>query len=224
MSDIESNVKALLEELKSGNALGESVTLVAATKMQTADAINEAIEAGVRDIGENKVQEFKDKYDLVKGGNRHFIGHLQTNKVKYLIGKTYLYHSCDRMDLAEEISKRSQKAGIVSDVLVQINIGSEDTKSGFSYEDGFASYLKISALPSMRVRGFMAMLPVEGEEEYLLSLVKKMRALYEKSKAQDSNICYLSMGMSGDYRLCLQGGANMVRIGTTIFGKRNYNA
>ena len=223
MSEITENVKTLLSELKAGNALGEPVTLVAATKTQTADAINEALAAGIEDIGENRVQEFRDKYDLVHGGRRHFIGHLQTNKVKYLVGKTYLYHSCDRMELAEEISKRSEKAGVLSDVLVQINIGSEETKGGFEFDEGFAAYKKIAALPAVRVRGFMAMLPAEGEEKYLLSLVKKMRALYEKAKENDENIRYLSMGMSGDYRLCLQGGANMVRIGTTIFGLRNYN-
>ena len=223
MSEITENVKTLLSELKAGNALGEPVTLVAATKTQTADAINEALAAGIEDIGENRVQEFRDKYDLVHGGRRHFIGHLQTNKVKYLVGKTYLYHSCDRMELAEEISKRSEKAGVLSDVLVQINIGSEETKGGFEFDEGFAAYEKIEALPAVRVRGFMAMLPAEGEEKYLLSLVKKMRALYEKAKENDENIRYLSMGMSGDYRLCLQGGANMVRIGTTIFGLRNYN-
>lgn len=223
MSEITENVKTLLSELKAGNALGEPVTLVAATKTQTADAINEALAAGIEDIGENRVQEFRDKYDLVHGGRRHFIGHLQTNKVKYLVGKTYLYHSCDRMELAEEISKRSEKAGVLSDVLVQINIGSEETKGGFEFDEGFAAYKKIEALPAVRVRGFMAMLPAEGEEKYLLSLVKKMRALYEKAKENDENIRYLSMGMSGDYRLCLQGGANMVRIGTTIFGLRNYN-
>lgn len=219
---IADNVRELLEQISSGNAYGEKVTLVAATKMQTAEDINRAIEAGIADIGENKVQEFKDKYDLVKGANRHFIGHLQTNKVKYLIGKTYLYHSCDRMELAEEISKRSQKCGVVSDVLVQINIGCELSKGGFSYEEGFSAYERIKALPHVRVKGFMAMLPFEGEDDYLLSLVKKMRALYDEVRLQDKDVEYLSMGMSGDYKLCLQGGSNMIRIGTTIFGERDY--
>ena len=221
--NISENVQQLLKDIAEGNCFHESVIVVAATKMQTAEAINEAIRAGISDIGENWVQEFKEKYDLVNGGNRHFIGHLQTNKVKYLIGKTYLYHSCDRMDLAEELSKRSQKNNLTSDVLIQINIGCEESKGGFEYEDGFTAYEKIRNMPGIRVCGFMAMLPMQGEEEYLLSLVKKMRNLYDTAKAQDENIKFLSMGMSGDYKLCLKGGSNMIRVGTTIFGERNYN-
>ncbi|MBQ9081448.1 MAG: YggS family pyridoxal phosphate-dependent enzyme [Clostridia bacterium] len=221
--NISENVQQLLKDVAEGNCFHESVTVVAATKMQTAEAINEAIQAGISDVGENWVQEFKEKYDLVNGGNRHFIGHLQTNKVKYLIGKTYLYHSCDRMDLAEELSKRSQKNNLTSDVLIQINIGCEESKGGFEYEDGFTAYEKIRNMPGIRVCGFMAMLPMQGEEEYLLSLVKKMRNLYDTAKAQDENIKFLSMGMSGDYKLCLKGGSNMIRVGTTIFGERNYN-
>ncbi|MBP5242066.1 MAG: YggS family pyridoxal phosphate-dependent enzyme, partial [Clostridia bacterium] len=202
---ITENVKNVLQDIASGNCFGEKVTLVAATKMQSPETINEAIAAGITDIGENWVQEFKEKYDLVSGGNRHFIGHLQTNKVKYLIGKTYLYHSCDRFELAEEISKRSARAGIVSDVLVQINIGCEESKGGFEYDEGYAAYKKVATMPALRVRGFMAMLPISDDEEYLLSLVKKMRALYDKAKAEDENIEFLSMGMSGDYKLCLAG-------------------
>ena len=135
---IAENVKNYLEKIRSGNCFGEKITLVAATKTRTADEINEAIEAGITDIGENKVQEFRDKFDLVHGANRHFIGHLQTNKVKYLIGKTYLYHSVDRDELAEEIAVRSRRAGIVSDILIQVNIGNEESKGGYalSVEDG----------------------------------------------------------------------------------------
>ena len=110
---IEQNVKELLAALEKGNGFGEKVTLVAATKTRTAKEIARAIDAGITDVGENKVQEFRDKYDLFQGGNRHFIGRLQTNKVKYLIGKTYLYHSADRDELIEEIATRSVRAGIV---------------------------------------------------------------------------------------------------------------
>ena len=124
---ISDNVRALLSRLPETNPFGEKIALVAATKTRTADEINEAIRAGITDIGENKVQEFRDKYDLVHGANRHFIGHLQTNKVKYLIGKTYLYHSVDRDELAQEIAVRSCRAGIVSDILIQVNIGCEES-------------------------------------------------------------------------------------------------
>jgi len=223
MENIKENVKEILNYLSKGNCYGEGVTLVAATKMQSAENINAAIEAGVTDIGENWVQEFKEKYDEVSPCRRHFIGHLQTNKVKYLIGKTDLYESCDRYELAEEINKRSVRAGIKSDVLIQINIGCEESKGGFEYEEGFSAYQKIKTAEGLRVKGFMAMLPISDDKELLASLVKKMRALYDKAKAEDGNIEFLSMGMSGDYKLCVENGSNMVRIGTTIFGKRNYD-
>ncbi len=220
---IEENVKKLLGEISSGNCFGEKITLVAATKTRTADEINRAIAAGVCDVGENKVQEFKDKYDLVLGGNRHFIGHLQTNKVKYLIGKTHLIHSVDRDELASEIAKRSKNAGVVSDILIQVNIGSEESKGGYPLSSAYEAYEKLSQTEGLRVKGFMAMLPAIGEEAYFISLVKEMRALYERAKQNDKNVEYLSMGMSGDWRLCIAHGANMIRVGSSLFGERDYS-
>ena len=220
---IEENVKKLLGEMGK-NPFGEKVTLVAAVKTQTVDDINKAIAAGIRDIGDNHVQEFKDKYDGITGNpNRHFIGHLQTNKVKYLIGKTYLYQSVDRFELAEEISKRSERAGVTSDCLIQINIGNEETKGGFEYGDGSDAYKKISAMPALKVKGLMAMLPFTDDEDVLRPLAKKMRDLFERLREKDSDIEFLSMGMSGDWKLCVECGSNMVRLGTSIFGARHYN-
>ena len=220
---IEENVKKLLGEMGK-NPFGEKVTLVAAVKTQTVDDINKAIAAGIRDIGDNHVQEFKDKYDGITGNpNRHFIGHLQTNKVKYLIGKTYLYQSVDRFELAEEISKRSERAGVTSDCLIQINIGNEETKGGFEYDDGVAAYEKIFAMPALKVKGLMAMLPFTDDEDVLRPLAKKMRELFERLREKDSDIEFLSMGMSGDWKLCVECGSNMVRLGTSIFGARHYN-
>ena len=220
---IEENVKKLLAETGE-NPFGEKVTLVAAVKTQTVEDINRAIAAGITDIGDNHVQEFRDKYDGITGNpNRHFIGHLQTNKVKYLIGRTYLYQSVDRLELAEEISKRSERAGVVSDCLIQINIGNEETKGGFEYDEGLAVYQKISAMPALKIKGLMAMLPFSDDEELLRTLAKKMRALFEKLRDKDENIRYLSMGMSGDWKLCVECGSNMVRLGTSIFGARHYN-
>lgn len=221
---IAENTRALLKELETGNPFGEKITLVAATKTRTPEEINEAIRAGICDVGENKVQEFRDKYDLVSGGNRHFIGHLQTNKVKYLIGKTYLYHSVDRDELAKEIATRSARAGILSDVLIQINIGNEESKGGYPLEEGFEAYERLGGTEGLRVRGFMAMLPLSPDESMLCGLCDKMRALYERAKSADGNISFLSMGMSGDWRLCVSRGANMIRLGTAIFGERNYGA
>lgn len=222
MENIKENVKQLLKSIEHGNCFNEKITLVAATKMQSAEKINEAINSGITDVGENWVQEFKEKYDDIQGGKRHFIGHLQTNKVKYLIGKTDLYQSLDRIELADEISKRSKKAGIVSNVLIQINIGNEESKSGFDYENGYETYKKLKEYENLKIQGFMAMLPISEDEKLLISLIEKMRALYDKAKETDEEIKYLSMGMSGDYKLCIDHGSNMIRVGTTIFGHRNY--
>ena len=219
---ISQSVKTLLDELRAGNGYGEPITLVAATKTRTPEEINEAIAAGITDIGENKVQEFRDKFDAVQGGNRHFIGHLQTNKIKYLVGRTYLIQSLDRDELAEELSKRCQRANVTQDVLIEVNIGCEESKSGYPLQEAWAAYERIRGTQGLRVRGFMAMLPLAGGEEELSALVKEMRALFERAKAQDENIRWLSMGMSGDWKLCLRHGANMIRLGTAIFGERRY--
>lgn len=220
---IQENVKKLLGSLKGGNVFHEPVTLIAATKTRSPDEINCAIQAGIGDIGENKVQEFCEKYDLISGGRRHFIGHLQTNKVKYLIGKTFLIHSVDRLELAEEISKRSSRAGLDTNILVQINIGCESTKGGFAYKDGFEAAQRLSALPGLCVKGFMAMLPISNDQGYLGALCDRMRALFDDTKNKLCGIEYLSMGMSGDFALCLQHGSNMIRLGTAIFGERDYS-
>ena len=168
------------------------------------------------------MQEFRDKYDLVHGANRHFIGHLQTNKVKYLIGKTYLIHSLDRLELADELQKRAERAGWTADCLLEINIGSELSKSGFSLDEGMSAYEKMRAYPNIRVRGLMAMLPVSQDFQQLRSLCLSMRQFYDTIKVQDGNISYLSMGMSGDWRLCVECGSNMIRLGTSLFGPRAY--
>lgn len=216
------NVKRLKSELAQGNPFGESITLVAATKMQSVEAINAAIEAGVDAVAENKVQEFREKTELLSPCPQHFIGHLQTNKVKYLVGKIDLFHSCDRYELANEISRISVRRETVSNVLLQVNIGDEETKGGFSYGEAYEAYLALKETDGLRVKGFMAMLPDSDNRELLCALADKMRALYEKVKAEDPKIEYLSMGMSGDYRLCIEHGSNMVRVGSTLFGARNY--
>lgn len=134
-----------------------------------------------------------------------------------------MYHSVDRMNLAEELSKKSAEKGITSNILVQINIGNEASKGGFAIEEAQTAVEKIKALPGLKVVGLMAMLPDTDDKDYLYSLAKKMRKLYEDFKSRDGDIKYLSMGMSGDYELCIEAGSNMIRLGTAIFGKRNYN-
>ncbi len=220
---IEENVKKLLSEIPEKNAFGEKVTLVAAVKLQDAKDINRAIKAGITDIGDNHVQEFKDKYDEIDGSpRRHFIGRLQTNKIKYLLGKVDLYHSADRFNLAEELSKRGASAGISSNILLQVNIGNEDTKGGFDYGDAEKACKIISQLPALKIKGLMAMLPFIDDTKELTNLAVKMRALYDKLK-DEYNFEYLSIGMSGDWKLCIDAGSNMIRLGTSIFGARNYN-
>lgn len=221
-SEIENNVKRLKDEISAGNAYGEAVTLVAATKTQSAEAINAAIRAGVDAVAENKVQEFREKFEAVHGCPQHFIGHLQTNKVKYLVGKITLFHSCDRDELAEEIARLSLKRNVVSQILVQVNIGREETKGGYAPENAFEAYRKLKETAGLKVRGFMAMLPDSDDEKLLGALADEMRSLYERAKADDPEIACLSLGMSGDYKLCIEHGSNMLRVGSTIFGARKY--
>ncbi|MCM1439113.1 MAG: YggS family pyridoxal phosphate-dependent enzyme [Roseburia sp.] len=221
---IEKNVKKLLQSLPETNPYGEKITLVGAVKTQSPEAINRAICGGLRVIGDNHVQEFREKYALICGNpERHFIGHLQTNKVKYLLGKVDLYHSLDRYDLADELSKRGERAGVVSDVLIQINIGNEETKSGFALSEADAAYEKISAMPAIKIKGLMAMLPDTDDVSMLKRLALSMRGKFDEIKARNPEITCLSMGMSGDYKLCIECGSNMVRLGTAIFGARTYN-
>lgn len=221
---VSQNVKKLLESLPEKNAFGEKITLVGAVKLQSPQDINEAITAGLTDIGDNHVQEFRDKFSLIEGNpKRHFIGRLQTNKIKYLLEKVDLYHSVDRMNLAEELSKKSSNAGVISNILIQINIGNEETKGGFDFEEAENAYEKIKAMPALKIEGLMCMLPDTDDYALLEALAVKMRGLYNKLRKTDANFKYLSMGMSGDYKLCLQAGSNTIRLGTAIFGTRNYN-
>ena len=219
---IAENVKKVLAEIAGGNKFGEKVTLVAATKTRTPEEINEAIAAGVTDVGENKVQEFTAKFDAVQGARRHFIGHLQTNKVKYLIGKAELIHSLDRFELADELQKRAEKAGWVAACLLEVNIGSELSKGGFSADEARAAYERLRGYPNIRLEGVMAMLPLSDDEALLRSLARQMRALFDELRQEDENCLHLSMGMSGDWRLCVEEGSNMIRLGTSLFGPRHY--
>ena len=218
---IEENVKNLLSSI-SENPFGEKVTLVAAVKTQTPSAINEAISAGITDIGDNRVQEFIQKYGQISGNpKRHFIGRLQTNKIKYLLGKVDLYHSVDRLNLARELSAQGAKRQLTSDILLQVNIGNEVTKGGFALEELSAAYRQIAAMPALKIAGLMAMLPDSDDRELLCALAHRMRNAYEELKSANPDICVLSMGMSGDYRLCIDAGSNMIRLGTAIFDKRD---
>ncbi|MCD8201859.1 MAG: YggS family pyridoxal phosphate-dependent enzyme [Clostridia bacterium] len=224
MSTITENVRAFYEKMPEFNPYGEKVTLLAAVKTQPVEAINEAIEAGITDIGDNHAQEFRDKYGLITGNpKRHFIGHMQTNKVKYLTGKVNLYQSVDSVSIAEYLSQKSAQAGVTSDILLEINAGNEDTKGGFSVEEFPRIYETLRNIPNLRIEGIMAMLPASQDETLLRDLATKIRGLYDGIKKDNADITVLSMGMSGDWKICVDCGSNMIRIGTALFGKRTYN-
>lgn len=222
MGKITEAVNRLKEQLKDGNAYGEKVMLVVATKMQTVEDINECIRAGVDAVAENKAQEFRDKNEFLLDCPRHFIGHLQTNKVKYLVGKVSLFHSCDRDELAHEIARLSIQRGVVSNILIQVNIGEEESKGGYAFDKAKDAFFALSKTEGLCVKGFMAMLPESDDETMLRALTRKMRSLFDWAKTQSSKVEYLSMGMSGDYALCVAEGSNMIRVGSTIFGARDY--
>ena len=215
---IKSNLQTIFNEIKNGNNLGEPITVVGATKFQPVELINEAIENGLKDIGENKAQEFRDKFDSVLPVNYHFFGTLQKNKVKYLIGKCYLIQSVDSLELIEEINRQSLNKQVTTNILLEVNLG-EEQKGGLDFEEIKEVLSKISNYSNVKVLGLMAMLPDSNDEALLVSLLEKLRAFYDELKTL-YNFKYLSVGMSNDYMLAIKHGSNMVRIGTKIFGRR----
>lgn len=217
---LKDNIQSILGEISNGNNLNEKITLVAATKTMPYEVINQAIQAGITVVAENRVQEFREKYDYIKGATHHFIGHLQTNKVKYLVGKVALIQSVDSQKLAEVISAEAQKKHVVQDILVEINIGGELSKSGFNPQNAVQAVKDISQLPAVRVIGLMAMLPKTDDQPLKESLCAKMRGIYELLKSEGLPFRHLSIGMSEDYKTAIRCGSNMIRLGSVIFGKR----
>jgi len=202
----------------------DSVRLVAVSKTQHADAIAAAGEAGQRIFGENYVQEFMEKAPLLPESIQwHFIGALQSNKVKYLSGLTSLIHSVDRISLAREIDRQWEKAGKVCDILLQVNISGEETKSGTTVSGAIELAREASALPNLRIRGLMTMPPFFDEPERARPCFRALRLLADTIEAQKIpgvSMAELSMGMSGDFEVAIEEGATLVRVGTAIFGER----
>lgn len=220
---LKENLEKVLNEISNGNNLGEKITLIGATKTISTEIINQAISFGLKVVAENKVQEFREKTESIIGAEQHFIGHLQTNKVKYLVGKVKLIHSVDSLHLAEEIDRVAKNRGVIQDILIEVNIGNELTKSGFSFDNTKEQTLKIvSEYKNIRVKGLMAMLPHSENKKLLIDLTKKMRSLYDELKESGLPFSYLSIGMSNDYKIAINNGSNMIRLGRTIFGERNY--
>ncbi len=218
------NLQKVLTYISSGNNLGEKITLVGATKTMSVDVINKAIENGLKVVAENKVQEFREKTEqITPNAIQHFIGHLQTNKVKYLVGKVALIHSVDSIHLAEEIDKVANKRGVVQAILLEVNIGGELSKSGFNPQNIIENAKFVNnEFSNIKVKGLMAMLPHSDDVDLLKNLVVKMREIYDSLKNLGLDFEYLSVGMSNDYKIAIENGSNMIRLGRTIFGERNY--
>ena len=221
---LKENLCNIFDKIKNGNNLGEKIYLVGASKTMSPDIINQAHSFGLNIVAENKVQEFREKNPLLSPTlSQHFIGHLQTNKVKYLIGKVDLIHSVDTLKLAEEISKESVKKDVITNILVEVNISKEESKSGFFEQDLLSQIALIKKLPNISVLGLMAMLPHSDNKDYLAHLCDKMRKIYDNFNENGYNFVYLSMGMSADYEIAIKHGSNMIRLGSSIFGQRIYN-
>lgn len=224
------NLKSVTERLekaleRSGRKR-EDVILLAATKTVDAKTVNYAISKGISYIGENKVQEFLLKNDSINEAHRHFIGHLQTNKVKDIIDKVELIQSVDSVKLAKEISKQAAKRDITMDILLEVNIGGEESKWGFEPENLLENIKEISKFDNLRIKGLMAIPPVcENAQENRKYFAKIYKLFIDigAEKIDNSSMEILSMGMSDDFDVAIEEGANLIRLGTVLFGRRIYN-
>ena len=222
--NVENNIMKACE--KAGRNRSE-VTLIAVSKTKPVEMLQEVYDQGIRYFGENKVQEMCDKMEVMpKDINWNMIGHLQTNKVKYIVGKTSLIHSVDSLKLAEEIQKQAIKNNVVVDILVEVNIANEETKFGISKEETIQMVKDIAKLDHIRIKGLMTIAPfVENPEDNRLYFreIKQLSVDINNQNIDNVGMDILSMGMTGDYMVAIEEGSTMVRVGTGIFGERNYN-
>ncbi len=220
LDSVKDNIEKAL--LKSGRK--DKVQLIAITKTVDVESIKEAINHGVTDIGESKVQELEVKMPLLGDKiNYHMIGHLQTNKVKYIVDKVKLIHSLDRISLAKELDKRAGQKKCISEVLLEVNVAAEESKSGLKVLEVLPFIEEILELQNIKVRGLMTIAPNTTDEALLRNVFRTLYSLKEDiARRNYSNISmdYLSMGMTNDYTIAIEEGSNMVRVGTGIFGKR----
>ena len=222
---VQENIKTACEQ--SGRK-PDSVTLIAVSKTKPAEMIRELYDLGVRDFGENRVQELTGKYDVLPSDIRwHLIGHLQTNKVKYIIDKVYMIHSVDSLRLAQEISKEAEKHGVTVRILIEVNVSGEESKFGVTASETEELIRNISVLPGLKIMGLMTVAPyVEDPEENstIFYNLKQLSIDMERKKIDNVLMDVLSMGMSNDYVTAIKKGATYVRVGTSIFGERDYTA
>lgn len=220
---VEENICAACSRSK--RARGD-VKLIAVSKTKPVEMLQEAYDLGCRDFGENKVQELIDKYDKMPKDIRwHMIGHLQRNKVKYIVDKVYMIHSVDSLRLAEEISKEAVKKNVIVPILIEVNVANEESKFGTASEDAVALVEAVSVLPNIVVKGLMTIAPyVENSEDNRLYFAKLKQIYVDIIHKNIDNVFMeeLSMGMTGDYEVAIEEGATLIRVGTGIFGERQY--
>ena len=224
LKEVEAKIEAACK--RAGRDRSE-VTLIAVSKTKPGEMLEEAYETGIREFGENKVQEMMDKYEVMpKDIHWHMIGHLQRNKVKYLMGKAALIHSVDSLRLAEEISAQSVKHEVTTDILIEVNIAGEETKFGTDREEAIALVEAAAKLPNIHICGLMTIAPfVENPEDNrkYFQQIRQLSVDIKEKNIDNVDMRILSMGMTGDYEVAIEEGATMVRVGTGIFGARNYN-
>lgn len=223
LAQVRDNIKRACE--KAGRN-PEEITLISVSKTKPVPMLEEAYAAGSRNFGENKVQEITDKYPQLPEDIRwHMIGHLQRNKVKYIIDKVSLIHSVDSLRLAQEISSQAQKKQVDVNILVEVNVAGEESKFGIACEETLQLIEEISILPHVHVKGLMTIAPFVANPEDNREYFRQIRELavdIGKKNIDNVNMSVLSMGMTGDYMVAIEEGATMVRVGTGIFGERNY--
>ncbi|WP_138158956.1 YggS family pyridoxal phosphate-dependent enzyme [Peptoniphilus catoniae] len=226
---IKDNINKVFEEIedaKKRSAYSQDVKLIAVSKMHSIEEIMEAYNLGIRDFGENKVQELKEKIPKLPNDiNFHMIGNLQTNKVKYIYDKVVLIQSVDNLKLLSEIDKRSKKDDIKANVLIQVNISKEPQKGGVDPLKIMPFIEKSIDFDNIKVKGLMGMAPLTDNEEVIRTCFRNLYNIREEIKKmnyKEIDMAYLSMGMSGDFKIAIEEGSNMIRVGTKIFGKRNY--
>jgi pyridoxal phosphate enzyme (YggS family) len=225
--NIDDIVKRIEDTCKKVGRNPNDITVIAVSKTVESERAREAFEAGINNLGENRVQELVKKYDELKDLDIkwHMIGHLQKNKVKYIIDKTVLIHSVESLSLAEEINKRAEKNNLIANVLVELNIGEEDSKFGIKEESVYDFILSLEKFENLRVVGLMTVAPFCENPEDVRWVFKKMKYIYDKISTmnlRNTEMKYLSMGMTNDFEIAIEEGSNIIRIGTAIFGARKY--
>ena len=221
LQQVEENIKKACK--KSGRDRAD-VTLIAVSKTKPVEMLQNVYDCGVRDFGENKVQEMCDKMEVLPGDIKwHMIGHLQTNKVKYIVGRTELIHSVDSVHLAAEIQKQAVKKDVIVPILIEVNIAEEESKFGIHKEDTIAMVRQIAEMDHLRIKGLMTFVENAEDNRLYFREIKQLSVDIKNQNIDNVSMDVLSMGMTGDYEVAIEEGATLVRVGTGIFGERNYN-